>query len=319
MNNLLTNAVAAIRLGVEDYQSPDDARLISAVRNITAGVLLLFKEKLRRLSPPESGEALLKQKLRPAFGPSGQIIFVGTGQKTVDVRQIEERFKALGVTADWERFQKLSKLRNDLEHYYTTASPAVVQGALSDAFDVLRSFVTLELGVEPLDLLGEATWHVLLEQSEVFNAQLAACRSELGKLNWPSPVYADVVTEIRCIHCHSELVKPVDGDIENISSVEFRCTSCGGTAEFEDTISEAIAAAFAGDEYIAMTDGGDPPISECHVCLQHTFHVKAGVCLLCRSMLRYTECALCGESLGSDDQDKGGLCAYHKWQAEKDD
>ena len=34
-------------------------RMASAVRNLYAGVLLLLKEKLRRESPPGSGEALM--------------------------------------------------------------------------------------------------------------------------------------------------------------------------------------------------------------------------------------------------------------------
>lgn len=319
MNTLLANAVAAIRLGVEDFQSTDSARLISAVRNITAGVLLLFKEKLRQMSPPNSDEVLLKERLRPAISKSGQITFVGIGRKTVDVQQIKERFKSLDVSVDWKRVDQLVQLRNDLEHYYTMASLAAVQGAIADAFAVLQSFVTVELNVEPLDLLGEPTWHALLAQSYVFEVQRAACRSELEKINWPDAVYADVVVEIRCVRCHSELVKPVDVDVKDILSLDFQCTSCGEISQFDDAVGDAIAAAFAGEAYIAMTDGGDPPIVSCHECGQYAFHLKNVVCLLCRGTLRYTECAVCSDSLGPEDQENSGLCGYHKWQAEKDE
>ncbi|MRT20082.1 hypothetical protein FYM52_06950 [Comamonas sp. CAH-2] len=318
MNTLLTNAISAVRLGVEDYQSPDRARLTSAVRNITAGVLLLFKEKLRRLSPPSSDEVLLKERLRPTLSSTGQLTFIGAGRKTVDVQQIKDRFEALGVSVDWKRFDQLVRFRNDLEHYYTTAAPAAVQGALADTFAVLRSFVTVELEAEPLDLLGVATWHFLLEQSTVFEAQLAACRADLDKIDWPDAVYADIASELRCVHCHSELVKPVETDVEYLQSLEFLCTSCGEVSEFDDVVGEAISEAFAGEAYIAMTDGGDPPIVDCHDCGQHAFHVETGACLLCRGTLQHTECAFCGESLGPDDQDNGGLCGYHKWQVEKD-
>ncbi len=319
MNTLLANAVAAIRLGVEDFQSTDNARLISAVRNITAGVLLLFKEKLRQMSPSHSGEVLLKERLRPAISKTGQITFVGIGRKTVNVQQIEERFKSLDVYVDWKRVYQLIQLRNDLEHYYTMASFAAVQGAIADAFVVLQSFVTVELNVEPLDLLGESTWHALLAQSHVFEVQRAACRSELDKIDWPNAVYADVVAEIRCVRCHSELVKPVDVDVEDILSLDFQCTSCGEISQFDDTVGDAIAAAFAGETHIAMTDDGDPPIVSCHGCGQYAFHLKNVVCLLCRATLGYTECAVCGDALGPEDQDNRGLCGYHKWQADKDD
>ncbi len=56
---LLRNAVASIRLGVEDFESGGQDRHLSAARNMHAGVLLLFKERLRALSPPGSKEVLV--------------------------------------------------------------------------------------------------------------------------------------------------------------------------------------------------------------------------------------------------------------------
>lgn len=44
MNALLKNAVSSIQIGIEDYQSKDERRLLSSIRNITSGMLLLFKE-----------------------------------------------------------------------------------------------------------------------------------------------------------------------------------------------------------------------------------------------------------------------------------
>lgn len=95
--SLLQNAADSIRLGLEDFDSEDDVRLLSAARNLHAGVLLLYKEKLRRLSPAGSNEVLLKKDIRPALDDRGTVIFVGSGKKTVDVQQIKERFKTLNV------------------------------------------------------------------------------------------------------------------------------------------------------------------------------------------------------------------------------
>ena len=60
INALLNNAITSIQIGVKDYleSEKDPRRVISAVRNIYAGVLLLFKEKLYRLSPQGSNEVL---------------------------------------------------------------------------------------------------------------------------------------------------------------------------------------------------------------------------------------------------------------------
>lgn len=319
MNPLLANAVSAIQLGVEDYKSSNSDRALSAVRNIAAGVLLIFKEKLRLLSPPGSDEVLLKERLRPSRCPDGSITFVGAGRKTVDVQQIKDRFNSLQVVVDWSRFDELVRLRNDLEHYYTTASSAIVQGVLADAFVVLQAFITTQLDQEPLELLGEATWESLLDISSVYEGQLKICQAELSKIAWPYPVYEKVVEELRCIHCRSALVKATNPEAISLVNLEFLCTACGKISTFEDSIGDAISEAFFADEYIAMTDGGDPPLDYCHECGEAAFHVESGFCLLCQAKLSYTVCGVCGTTLGPNDQNNTGLCGYHKWVADKDD
>ena len=59
MNSLLQNAVVSIQLGLEDFASEDERRVISSVRNLYSGVLLLCKEVLRLLSPPDSNDVLI--------------------------------------------------------------------------------------------------------------------------------------------------------------------------------------------------------------------------------------------------------------------
>lgn len=63
MDTILANAVASVQIGVEDYLSDDPRRVLSAVRNLSAGILLLFKERLRELSPTNSDEVLIKQQI----------------------------------------------------------------------------------------------------------------------------------------------------------------------------------------------------------------------------------------------------------------
>lgn len=95
--SMLANAVASIRLGVEDFRDAenDEARALSAIRNLTAGLLLLFKVKLQELSPAGSKEALLKQTVTPVLDTDGNPIWIGTGSKTVDVQIIILRLKGL--------------------------------------------------------------------------------------------------------------------------------------------------------------------------------------------------------------------------------
>jgi hypothetical protein len=123
VDTILKNAVTSIQLGIEDYLSADERRSLSAVRNLTAGLLLLFKEKLRRLSPADSGEALIKKVLRPTMGADGSLRMQGHGKKTVDVQEIKERFQSLGVNVDFKRVDRIIDLRNEIEHDMTKARP----------------------------------------------------------------------------------------------------------------------------------------------------------------------------------------------------
>lgn len=130
--NILNNAIDSIVLGLEDYESSDRKRLISCTRNIFAGILLLFKHKLSILSPKNSDEVLIKQRVLPKKGSTGQIVWSGKGKKTVDVQQIRERFKSLGVKTHWDRIKKINEFRNDIEHYHSNLSKDAIRNLLSN-------------------------------------------------------------------------------------------------------------------------------------------------------------------------------------------
>ena len=91
MNKLLENSVSSIQIGVEDYFSNDTKRILSCVRNLSAGILLLFKSKLLDMCPLDSKEVLIKKKVIPIL-KDGQLRFIGKGETTIDVREIQERF-----------------------------------------------------------------------------------------------------------------------------------------------------------------------------------------------------------------------------------
>ena len=75
------------------------------------------KEALLRQSPEDFNDALIEAKIKPAI-VNGQVKFVGVGRKTDDASQIHERFKDLGITANWSLFNGISDVRNNLEHCY---------------------------------------------------------------------------------------------------------------------------------------------------------------------------------------------------------
>ena len=319
MDTILKNAIASIQLGVEDFQSGDERRSLSAVRNLTAGILLLFKEKLRQLSPAGSDEVLIKKNIRPTPSAGGGVTFQGEGKKTVDVQEIKERFQSLGVEADFGRVDEVIRLRNDIEHYRTGATAETIKVALAKSFVVIRDFIAAELNKDPADLLGEPTWGTLLEENDVYERELAACRAALDEVDWDSAALQQIAHHIRCQHCGSDLVRPTDPQVEHHYQLELRCSSCGQESLFDDVIEAAVGNFYEWETYVAMTDGGDRPTATCHECGRETFLIDEGKCVACKGELEFTECAICGEGLGPDDQDNNGLCGYHAWQAQKDD
>ncbi|HEK2125733.1 TPA: hypothetical protein SMS57_003755 [Pseudomonas aeruginosa] len=91
--SLFDNAIHSIQTSLNYYWRND--RLVSSVRNLYAGILLLFKHKLSTLSTPGANAALIKKKCNTSLNESGVLIWKGVGSKTIDVAGIKSRFQSL--------------------------------------------------------------------------------------------------------------------------------------------------------------------------------------------------------------------------------
>lgn len=313
---LIDNAVKSIQLGVADYD--DASRIVSSVRNVHAGILLLFKEKLRRLSPAGSNEALLKHRIVPSKDSSGTIIFVGKGRKTVDVQGIKERFQELEVKADWSSFDRLTALRNDVEHYYTTDPSNVHQEAMAKAFAVANAFIRSELLDDPAKLLGSSSWDKLLDIKEVYDREKAECMALMAKIDWPGSALARVANQFECSKCSSSLLVPVD-TTATPPNIIFKCRGCGHRIDFSEQVAELLEEAYASESFEAAKEGTNPPLYTCPDCGDDTFLAEDGRCANCGYECEYNECAICHQPLGPDDQEFDGLCAYHSNVMARDD
>ncbi|MDD3937571.1 hypothetical protein [Rhodoferax sp.] len=318
MKTLLGNAIDSIQIGVEDHESDDPRRVLSAVRNISAGVLLLFKERLRQLSPDGSDDVLIKQFIRPARDKDDSISFVGKGSKTVDVQQIKDRFKDLGIKTDWTRVEAIIKVRNDVEHYVSIESESRVKELIADTFAVVRDFVSDELDLEASELLGEETWLAMLQVSEVYEAHRKECLAELEQLKWWSPGMARTAEYLRCVHCESDLIKPQTVGKRLSITQRIVCTACGGAMDLIDIIQPALDECFYADQYISMSQGGNPPLDYCDECSTVTYIVDDGICITCGSGHKHLKCIRCGQGLTGEEQQYRGLCSYCEHQATKD-
>jgi hypothetical protein len=89
--DLLENAIQSIQVGVEDYGIGTSSRLLSAARNIHPGILLLFKEALHCLSPPNSNDALIMSNIVPTKDSNRSIVFVGQPPRCCCAREGEKQ------------------------------------------------------------------------------------------------------------------------------------------------------------------------------------------------------------------------------------
>lgn len=314
--SILKNAIDSIAIGLEDYQSPDERRIISSTRNIFAGILLLFKHKLCELSPSDSDEALIKQKVLPTIDATGAVNWIGKGKKTVDVQNIKERFKSLNIDVEWERLERINKYRNDIEHYYSTLKTVSVQQLISDSFIIIRDFISDELNEDPKKILGEEYWAILVEINEVYEKEKLECDVSIETLHYYSNEIANAFMALQCGECGSGLIEATKNGGDALES-NFCCRSCGHTEAYEEIINQALFEYYAGDIYLSYTDGGDNPIIDCPEC-DGIYLYEEGICSSCGHTAEHT-CQRCGSSIITGELSEEPFCGYCAHMMSKDD
>jgi hypothetical protein len=312
VDTLLTNAVDSIEIGVEDFRSEDPRRLISAVRNVQAGILLLCKERLRQLSPPSSDEVLIKARIVPALDSEGRLVFTGEGDKTVDERQLIDRFSQLGMSVDWAPLRKLTRHRNTLEHYrYTGRRDELREVIANSATMIRRLFELLEL--DPAIELDGDCWEFLLANATVFEAELARCKRSMRELKWRSPTMAcAAASEVNCMVCGSELIELVDSVETDQQQARLSCRACLMSFQAEEIIWPTLVRYLGQDLHLAATQGGVPPLFRCDECADFAVVVEEGECARCGAGDRELRCEVCGRALEEDDRlQSDSRCLQH--------
>ncbi|MCT7310063.1 hypothetical protein N5J06_03845 [Ralstonia sp. CHL-2022] len=325
-DKLKTNALTSIRLGVEDFtrsqltEDGDADRALSALRNLFAGILLLFKYRIatKAGSPADGYELIFKTgEILPQPDGMGGIEWQPTkfAKTTIDVPDIRKRFDAFGIQTDWKVIETLQKERNSAEHLHPQNAAGVIGKFLSDTFPVLSEFIQKELECAPATLLGE-TWKTMLAHHDFYKAQAAACESAWEVLNVPDDLLP-VVPDMQCEECGSSLLKPAGGEDESSDlesgQVKYVCVSCAHRALAIPLLEETLVDFLGGyDPY----SGEEPPTGECPECQHRTFVHVQGECLWCGMKLNPEGCARCGNSLTLDDYDNM-LCGYCQYQADK--
>lgn len=145
MSRLLENAVISIRLGIEDYQSEEEGRQISSIRNIHAGVLLLGKQCLLKMAPEADIWQVLAADFEPKPDEKGGVTIQPKETRTIDFDGLRKRFKDFDI--EWPKiphdYVALKKIRNELEHFYTDVSQERMQGVIAGIFPLVKGFLDI--------------------------------------------------------------------------------------------------------------------------------------------------------------------------------
>ncbi len=316
MTELLQNAIASIQLGIEDYQSNDARRPISAVRNFYAGVLLLGKQCLLAAAPDADPMEVLASKFVPVPDGEGGVVHEPKGYRTIELAELRERFKDFDLEWPDGEIHTLQKLRNEFEHYHSAAPKDVIRQAIAACFPLIQGFFAV-LEVEPSSALGD-TWTVMLAEEAFFAKQKSDADATFEKLPWG----LSNTEAFYCPSCSSSLICQIDPSNSEPENIQGRCIACGKTLTAEEFVKLVVETEFAGEDYIAVKDGGEAVINDCPECGNATYVVNGefNECFLCGCDVD-GECALCctGLSVHNRSVNDSSLCDYCHHVMSRDD
>lgn len=347
-SQLTKNAVESIRLGIEDYEltQKDTGRILSSIRNMHAGILLLLKEELRCLSPKGSNDVLVKADTEMIFdAASNQIVCKGKIKKngdigkTVGFSEMQERFIAMQCPLSSNLIKLIDdirKERNNIEHWYSSQKKEVLQRLVAQSTLAIQEIFADYLKEDPANVLG-GTWQKMLDVKELHDKLRVDYESNLNKqlkAVSESQWYKTINDNYVCPSCGMDIFE-IDNDH---SDIKFICKGCRHTEKFED-VKRSFPRLYVSDieqqlanKYSLNSKKED--ISEkvitCPSCGNRTYeydkYAKISECRICGFSYKYTECEYCHEKLESyeleDAEYNNGLCSYclyKKRKAEEED
>lgn len=319
MNEVFENAIASIQLGVEDFQSNDERRPVSALRNFYAGVLLLGKQCLLNAAPENADPMdVLASKFAPTLDDDGEIAYEAKGQQTIDLSELRDRFKAFKLQWPAGDIKGLQKLRNDFEHYHSDAPKEAIRQAIANCFPLVEGFFGI-LGKSAKAELGE-TWDVMLAERAFFNKLKKECDATFQELPWWGEI--SDTGKVECTNCRSSLIYQEDAANSTPDRIEARCKACGEAITAERAVEIFVQAGFAIDDYLAAKEGLSQAIHDCPECWNHTY-VESGdttQCFFCDYVID-GNCIRCGTSLGISTMSVNNpqLCDYCDHVSSRDD
>lgn len=240
MSELLDNAVASIELGVQDLGMGEPRRVLSATRNIYAGILLLCKHVLWNASPEGTEGFLIYRDLVPMRDGSNIVMVPKKGSRTIGRTEIKDRFEALGFVIDWSQINALAHMRNDIEHSFAK-EPERMSDILGSALPIIEQLTFEHVKKEPVDTFSSETWAEMLNNRNVLKRQQTRCIESFKTINLPNNINPASAYRLRCSYCDSSLVQQVDPKNTEYNNIKLRCMKCGMRLDKSSVLSPIVS------------------------------------------------------------------------------
>jgi hypothetical protein len=295
MNNILTNAIASITLGIEDYKSEGRHRPLSALRNISAGILLLFKAKLVQLAPDET---LIKKDFKLVW-QDGQASWTAKGDKTIDYQGIQERFKLVGIRFDFKEMDRIISQRNRIEHYVADVPVEALRDSIANAVNLINRFCREQMKLEAASLFDPDTWQMVLQEKAIHDVEKKACNERMGQIKWPYPeLLAIAIDHYLCGTCEGDLVSPVDPSAP-LKEIRFSCAGCGAAEGYASAMEAAFLSWACEENPRSIEHGGNAVSDDCDNCMSDLVLASRGYCVAC-GYEHFKRCNQCGQTFRKD-------------------
>ena len=303
---IFRNAITSIQLGVEDYEMArakteiGRRRIISAVRNLYAGVLLLLKSYLANVSC-DTEYSLLRKKVVPTLKDS-KIVWIGKGKTTIDFEDIKDVFNSINIEIEVQRLQSLRAYRNDIEHYFDSDNLnfVAVESMLADTFILCSEFMLshLKLSRERIEeILTPSVLKVLVQSKCVLKKARYEQTKAFLSLTWFDGAL-EALKKAICPYCSTPVLLLDETSASNQAhDATFKCRGCFKSFDYETVVTSF--ASMVNEELASVLPGayGEPPLFfMCSQCGQETFNLKSKACINCgyHNML---ECSFCGKDI----------------------
>lgn len=316
MSEIFDNAVTSITLGIEDFETGTDERMLSAARNYYAGLLLLAKECLVCAAPEADAMEIIGAKFKPMPDGAGGVEHVVAGYATVDLAQLQQRFKDFELPWPDVNIKQLQQFRNNLEHYHLKEPASALGEAIASSFPMVVDFFKI-LEKDPQEHLSDV-WDTIIAERATFERVRASCQESWEGVDWPAPVQN--LDKMSCPACQSSLIGQADKTNTDHKWVDGKCFQCGQEINREKMMEMVVQASYEIDAYIMAKEGLNEPYGTCPICYAKAYvdDGENSICFSCNETIG-GECARCGATIDLNEYntEQPDLCSYCVYQWEK--